>query len=291
MSAESTPRSSIGEPSDAAESEPTAGGLLARVLRAYVLHTPINRGKGFVIRRLLWPLQPGDFEAEIPGGGRVRLRYRETLGLAQFLYGGFEAAEIHALRGRLRAGDVVFDVGANVGYLTVAMALAVGPRGRVIACEPAADAFSRLLANVALNGLENVEPKQVAVARVEGEVAIALAEDSAYSSTSELAEHEEVATARATRLDTLWHEAGSPRVALVKIDVEGAELGVLEGASELLATCAPTLLIESEERERVDDVLGPLGYSSTQPEGFAPANWLYAPSAPPATADAAPGVA
>ena len=226
------------------------------------------------MRRLLWPLQPGDFIAEVPGGGRARLRYREALGLEQFLHGGFEIAEIHDLRARLAEGDVVVDVGANVGYLTVAMAIAVGPAGRVIACEPAAEPFVRLRENLSLNQLRNVDAHNVAVGRTDGKVSLAIADDSAFSSTVSRGSAR-VAQVPSVQLDTLWRQCGSPRVALVKIDVEGAELGVLEGAADLLSTWRPSLLIESEQPASIDEILVRLGYTATKPEGFAPANWLY----------------
>ncbi len=257
--------------------------IAIRALRLYLAHFPFPRGKGLIVRRLLWPLQPGTFLAELPGGGRVELRYRETLGLAHFVNGGFEPVELRTMLELLSPGAVVLDVGANVGYLTVPLALALGESGRLLAFEPEAENVRRLRANLALNELKNVDVRQIAIGAQDGEVGLVLADDPAYHSTATAEERRRITSRHETgrsvsvpmaRLDTVWREAGSPVVKLVKIDVEGAELDVLEGANELLMACRPGLLIESTQPERVQAMLGNVGWAWSQPDGFAPANYL-----------------
>ena len=85
-------------------------------------------------------------------------------------------------------------------------------------------------------------------------------------------------TVAASSLDVVWNEAQRPGVSVVKIDVEGTELGVLEGARELLAACRPTLLIEIKSAVRLANVKGllaPYGYRPKQPNGFMRWNYLF----------------
>src|SRR5918912_2561693 len=125
-------------------------------VRAYWLRSERKLGKKLLLDRLLkglLPAPPRGFEAELPGGGRVFLHYREDIGLVTLLGGGFERAELEAARTHARPGTTAIEVGANVGVFTVALALAVGPDGRVVAFEPFAENVRRLEQNLALKGL------------------------------------------------------------------------------------------------------------------------------------------
>ena len=94
---------------------------LAWPLRMYVRHTPIRYGRRFLVWRVLAALvPPGDrtFLAQSPGGGRVRLRYREVVGFLRLIQGSFERAEVETLIEAARPGTVAVDIGANVGIFT-----------------------------------------------------------------------------------------------------------------------------------------------------------------------------
>src|SRR5919197_6394884 len=104
-------------------------------LREYWLRSERKLGKRLLLDRLLKPLLPAPprgFEAELPGGGRVLLHYREDIGLVTLLGGGFERAELEHARELARPGTTAIDVGANVGVYSVVLARAVGPEGRVL---------------------------------------------------------------------------------------------------------------------------------------------------------------
>lgn len=83
-------------------------------------------------------------------GVRWRLDIREGIDLAIYLnlYG---RAVFKALRAFTRPGMKVVDIGANIGAWTLPLALLVGPTGRVLACEPTAYAFGKLMQNLSLN--------------------------------------------------------------------------------------------------------------------------------------------
>src|SRR5882762_7707062 len=83
-------------------------------------------------------------------------------------YGEYGAEEANTFRQLIRPGDVVADIGANIGSHTLLYSQLVGPQGRVIAFEPQPKIFHMLCANLALNGLANVATYQAGVGREAG---------------------------------------------------------------------------------------------------------------------------
>ena len=136
-----------------------------------------------------------------------------------------------ALKAQCRPGDVVFDVGANLGYMALIAARQVGPSGRVIAVEPAQRSFQLLRANVAANFPERVIAVRAACDETDGTATVYVCDVSEeYSSMRPEAirarAHTEVVPARSLR--SLARELEVvPNV--VKVDVEGAEWAVLKG--------------------------------------------------------------
>ncbi len=134
----------------------------------------------------------------------------------------------------LKEGDVFVDVGANIGYFSVYAGLCVGQSGRVHAVEPAPDNAALLAANLELNGLSNAEVHRTAVADFTGEATLFQGEFNAGAHSllrkGDLAPGVEVPV---TTLDELL--SGEPKVKLIKIDVQGAEISVLRGMKDLLS--------------------------------------------------------
>jgi FkbM family methyltransferase len=263
--------------------------LLARPVGAYLARTPFSRGRGFLIRNVLEPLlppPPASFTTAIPGGAVVRLQYREVLGRATFIRESFEAAELKVVCSLLREGDFVVDVGANIGYYTVAMAKIVGSSGQVLAIEPEPDNVRRLEENIDLNNLANIRVCAAAASNNDGNILLHIADDPGYHSTALrherlpvtiLRDTRQSIVVRAARIDTLWRNAGSPPVAFMKIDVEGDESQVLEGARDLIQTHGPPLLIEVDQTrlDHVHNSLTSYGYARSQPENFQESNHFF----------------
>lgn len=253
-------------------------------VRFYLRQFPIQRGKGILLRHIVVPLLPpteAEFELQLPGSGKIALRYRETLGLSSLLYGTFELAELDFARSYLRPGDGALDIGANVGIFSVVLGGVVGESGRVLAFEPSPANIARLQANLNRNGLGMVQIFPCALGSAESQMTLHLATDPAYPSLmaveSGLADGTGVLV-EVRRLDGVWEAAGRPDIAFVKMDVEGAEPDVIRGASNLLQSCHPTLLVEANSPEQFEilrELLAPLGYQAAQPKGFAPHNHLF----------------
>lgn len=178
-------------------------------------------------------------------GPRIYADLRTPFGLRLYRYGFCDPLAAY-IRSQLKPGDSFVDGGANVGIFTLTAAATVGPTGRVVACEPSAATMAALRANVALNGFGWVDLHQVGLAERRGRV-----EFFSFGATPELSSFAPADVAHATRhevetatLDDLAR--GLPRLALVKLDIEGAEVRALRGARDVLENIRPDLVVEVE---------------------------------------------
>ena len=133
------------------------------------------------------------------------------------------------------ANGTVYDIGANVGFYTL---LAATRAKRVIAVEPLAENVAYLKRHLDLNGVFNVEVWPAAVADKEGEEPFAAAGDRSQGTLGA-----EGPMVRTITLDRLCEICGPP--ALIKVDVEGAEYRVLQGAQKCLAEHRSTILMST----------------------------------------------
>jgi FkbM family methyltransferase len=153
----------------------------------------------------------------------------------------------------LAAGDVAVDVGANIGFFTVLASILVGPTGRVVAFEPGAENLARLRANLAFNNCNNVTIIEKAVTNRVGEVEFfinsgnaggnALWDIGQWPGYLEKCGVPVRVAVPATTLDAEWEQLRLPAPKVIKIDTEGADQRVLEGASGLLARHKPRFVI------------------------------------------------
>ncbi len=178
-------------------------------------------------------------------GMRILVRPGEIVGHA-VAYGQFEPFERSLFASLVREEDTVFDVGANFGlYSVVASTRLRG--GALHAFEPHPDLFPILKANLEKRPFGRLEAHQFAIGATRGDVPFKCAIDSAFSS---IVETGRVATERTvmvpmTTIEAFIQERKISLVDLMKIDVEGYEPEVLEGARRLLARPdAPILLLE-----------------------------------------------
>ena len=164
------------------------------------------------------------------------------IGRAIFDHGVWEPQATRFICPRIRPGMTVVDVGAHTGYYTILFAKRVGPTGRVLAIEPEKRALTFLHRNVEMNGYDNVTVLPIALSnRVAG---VAELDDAFYVPDDGTAPPEDQSDAAAAVFDDLVESLELQRLDLVKIDVEGAELHVLEGMTRSLANWAPDILLE-----------------------------------------------
>ena len=234
--------------------------MLARTL--YPVFRRVDfRGKGR-LRRVLPVPDSGSVVAGFPGGMRLRLDLRESL-QRDFLFGLYDRAELGLVRERLAGGGDFVDVGAHVGMYSVAAAVALRGRGRVLAFEPNPGARAQLEANLALNGCRNVVVSAAAVSDSAGRTVLHVpaTPDPSFSSLEpgRFAEGEPV-DVETTTVDRAVREHGL-RPAVVKIDVEGGELAVVAGMEETLEL-RPALVVEvgPDSGPELERRLAPRGY-------------------------------
>ncbi|HTX33310.1 MAG TPA: FkbM family methyltransferase [Solirubrobacteraceae bacterium] len=163
-----------------------------------------------------------------------------------FVWGFCEPAA-RVMQSLLRPGGVVIDGGANIGLYTLLAAAAVGPSGRVIACEPAPGTIEMLRASIRRNGFDWVDLRESALADAPGRLSIRVFEPGSGSSSFAPAD-QTTGTEIEVEVTTLDEVAGPhlEQTNLVKLDVEGAELLALRGAQRLLTQARPDFIIELE---------------------------------------------
>jgi FkbM family methyltransferase len=162
----------------------------------------------------------------------------------------YEPYIARAMKTNLRPGDTFWDIGANIGWFSLLASKIVGSNGRVFSFEPSPDVFNLLSANT--RGLHSVRAIQCGVGNADNVLAFAAHGTSGSASfveeVTKINRHYLPETpirkveVNIRKVDTLVKELGPPR--LVKIDVEGFELEVLKGATGLLSTARPTLIME-----------------------------------------------
>lgn len=176
-------------------------------------------------------------------GHFAALRGDTTIARAIELSGGFAEGAVRLLAGLLRPGDVAVDVGANIGALAVPLARRVGPAGRLIAFEPMRLPFLCLCAAAVLNGLAQLEPRQQALGDAAGEAALPPLDPFSPSNAGALSL---VGASGPEKVPVLTLDSlALPSLALLKIDAEGMDWAVLDGARETLRRCRPAVYLEA----------------------------------------------
>jgi FkbM family methyltransferase len=149
-------------------------------------------------------------------------------------------------------GVNVVDIGANIGYYTLLAASIIGEPSRIYSFEPQPRVARNLRRNVALNGLDNVTVFEMALSDREGQAEFFLPEEGldAHGSLADNGRFrvKERASVTTRPLDKVLDELGNPKIGLIKMDAEGAELNIFRGASKLLTSAdRPCVIFEACE--------------------------------------------
>lgn len=207
----------------------------------FILDHPLNEGRRFdSLRRFAaWQigsrLVPGPVVVDFAGGTHLLVAPGQTGATGNVYAGLHEFAEMAFVLHLLRPDDLFVDVGANIGSYTI---LAGGAAGaRCVSFEPAETSFASLRANVRLNDIaDRVETVRSAVGATVGEVTFTVGHDTVNHVTA----NGETSDAVTVPITTLDSALGGRIPTLMKIDVEGFEARVLEGAHSTLVN--PSLI-------------------------------------------------
>jgi FkbM family methyltransferase len=149
----------------------------------------------------------------------------------------------------LRPGMTVYDIGANVGFHAIAAARRIGPDAKVVCFEALPDNAKRIEYNAASNKLANVQVIAAALGKSEGEAAFWTSRQPTWGKLASVGKKPDKFAKEVNvslrRLDSVVDELKLPAPTLIKMDVEGSEIDVLEGARQTLERHHPILLIEA----------------------------------------------
>jgi FkbM family methyltransferase len=169
-----------------------------------------------------------------------------------FFRGYWEPSVVSVIRKICRPGDFVVDVGANVGVHTLLMSRRVGVAGNVVAVEPHPAIRERLRRNISLNCLSNIEVLSCALSGTEGTSTLYAPSPerpnqgiSSLGADPSLAIQFEVET---RTLDSLLSKIDAGRLKFLKIDTEGHEWPILQGAARSIRDGRPHILFEFDHR-------------------------------------------
>ncbi|MFT3869167.1 MAG: FkbM family methyltransferase [Nibricoccus sp.] len=185
-------------------------------------------------------------------GIRWALDLNEGIDFAIYLLGTFERDLARSYRSLIPPGATVLDIGANIGAHTLPLAKHVGPLGRVIAIEATDYAYRKLQKNLSLN--PGLQPQTTAI-QAHLTATDDAPKENAIPSSWPIAGSEPTQAvlcgalrstegAQTQSLDTLLNHLAIPQIHWIKLDVDGHELSVLQGASKCLGRHKPNIFME-----------------------------------------------
>ncbi|MBD2297291.1 FkbM family methyltransferase [Nostoc sp. FACHB-190] len=160
----------------------------------------------------------------------------------------------------IREGSIVFDLGAHTGFYTLLASTLVGAKGKVFAFEPMPTNIKYLKQHIQLNSISNVTVIESAVSDTTG---IDYFEFNSSSFQGQLSSKGTLEV-KTVNLDNLIFNGEIPNPNYIKIDVEGAEMKVFDGAKSMLMNAHPTIFLATHSHElhkQCIDFLTSLGYT------------------------------
>jgi FkbM family methyltransferase len=179
---------------------------------------------------------------------------------------------------RINRGDVVYDIGAHIGYTVLLFAQNIGDAGVVHAFEilpSVAEGF--LKKTVEANNFNNVVIHAIGLANSEQTLELPIGETLMTSISSGVSKGHKTELCKVVRLDDYVALAHLPLPSLIKIDIEGAEVDCLLGALNIIKKCRPLLIIEFHNRDLLSKgytLLDSLGYMLTIRKGVVDKQFL-----------------
>lgn len=173
-------------------------------------------------------------------------------------YGTYEAGTLWCFDFFIKPGDVVIDAGANIGLTSIYASKLTGSKGVIYGFEPLNSTFEILCKNISINRIKNIVPSQIALSNYNGKGKIypnIHINRGAASFNSNQVEQIPIEVEVKT-LNSWVKENNIFKIDFIKIDVEGSELELLKGASELFQhNPKPTICVEySEEVSRDNNI-------------------------------------
>ena len=206
-------------------------------------------GKGTISRslsKLLIPKPTGELVARTVYGFDLLINPAIDNGVEHSLYyfGTYEKGTLQFIREHLKPGQVFLDIGANIGLMSLFAAQCVGKQGHVYAFEANPETAKILRHNLHINAVKNTDVIEKAIGNANGNIKLYAnwQVNRGGATLIKPAEAKESYEVELTRIND-FSELRELPIAMVKIDVEGFELDVLKGMSDLLKRESPPMLI------------------------------------------------
>ena len=194
-------------------------------------------------------------------GGRIFLNLKESSMMRGRALGIYEYKKVKLLEKLIKPGLTILDVGVNSGYFTLLAAKLMQDQGQILVFEPAPENYQRVKKTLAYNRYQSISLWPLALFNRNGQLSLfkgvesgchSLIKDSGLGSWPVITK----------KLDDFIFEQNIKKVDLIKIDVEGAEIEVLEGARKLLNEQHPQLIIDLHQidRKKFYQLLTDFGY-------------------------------
>lgn len=164
------------------------------------------------------------------------------------IYFGIEVEPREVLIDLAVKGDIILDVGSNVGEVAMRLSRKVQQKGLVYAFEPDPFIYRRLEKNLSLNELSNVSIHNVGFGDINSTKEMAPESVSNRGGNRIVSDGKGTSKVKIQTLDLFVEENGLDRVDMIKIDVEGYEMKVLQGAMKTISKHRPKLFIEVSDR-------------------------------------------
>lgn len=203
-------------------------------------------------RRILNRAAPhGLTQVSVAAGGLAGVElYLNLQSEKDYWLGAYEPELQDATTRWVQPGAVIYDVGANIGYVSLLLARRAGEQGRVFAFEALPDNLERLRANLQISGMaERVQVVAAAVIDAQRPVRFWVGPSGAMGKADGSAGRQDVTYSQAIdvqgiSLDHFVYQQGNPPPQVIKMDIEGGEVLALPGMQRLLAEAHPLLLVE-----------------------------------------------
>lgn len=187
-------------------------------------------------------------DAVIMHGVGEGLRFNAGRSHSAFILGTHERPIQELVAAALKKGGVYYDVGANVGFFAMLASRLMGTNGKIVCFEPMPDNAAQIEHNARLNGFSNVAVRREALANENTTAVFLTSHEPTWGRLASVGKipgrpsgETEV---KVVRLDDLLASEALPLPDFMKIDIEGAEVGMLEGARKTLEKSRPLIAME-----------------------------------------------
>ena len=161
-------------------------------------------------------------------------------------FSNYEEEETKILFRCISPDDVIFDIGANIGWYSLLIA-SIYPKAQVFAFEPMPQTYNQLCKNIKLNDLKNIETHKIGFFESEKEISFYFNPNlTVATSIKNILDDENIHTVKGhvVKLDSFTQQNEIKKLDFIKLDVEGAELFVIRGGLETLAQYTPIIFME-----------------------------------------------